>query len=168
MAREPFGRFLRLGYQHQKAVHGCDAPLFRVQKNLRSGGIEHHIQNPFQMGKLVQIYRGFPHIGIHSHRRGVDQNSGVGVEMQVVVVVLTGAGDDYHMGTGLLQHRHGSVGRAAAAQNQHFFAGNGQAACAEHGPEAEKVRIMSNQGTVRPADDGIHCAHLLRPVGQLI
>ena len=88
--------------------------------------------------------------------------------VQIVVVVLAGAGDDGDAGgPQLLQHGAHRGGGAAAAQYQHLFARHGDAAVGHHPGKAVGVGVVAVQGAVLPVDQHIHAAQLFRDGGQL-
>ena len=168
LAREPFGAFFGLCHQHLEAVHSYDTPFFRFQQKLGPGGVVDDIQNTLQIGKPCKIHGGNTHKRVHTHGGGIDDNGCIGMKVEVTVVVFSCAGDDDHLRAQRFQNGHSGVGCAAAAQNQHLFAGNRQTAVCYHGPEAEKIGVVANETAVASADNGVHCPQLLRHIGQLI
>ena len=106
-------------------------------------------------------------MGIHSHRGGVGDDLGVGVSIQMAVVVRTAAGNDGNVSAQLLQRGLHRDGGPAAAQHQSLFPGGVDAAAADHVEKAEQVCVVAVQRTVRPADEGIDALQPFRRLGQL-
>ena len=90
-SREPFGTFFGLGNQHFETIYGRQTQLFRVQEYGGPGRIVGQIQDCFQIWKLGQIVDDrIVHVGIHSHRSGVDDQGGIRVPEKIAVVVFAG------------------------------------------------------------------------------
>ena len=164
-SQEPFRRFLGLGHQHQQTIHRHQTTGFRIQQKLSPGGIVDDIQRAFQLGEQGQIHRGNAGVGIHAHRGGIDDDRRIGVEMEIVVIVLTGAGNGNDPGSEIFQSGDDGLGSAAGAQHQHLLATHIQTAGADHALEAEIVGIMAGEFAV-PADDAIDSAQLFGNGGE--
>ena len=54
-----------------------------------------HIQHPGQPGKRRQGHRGNAAIGVHAHRRSIDNDLPIPVAGQVLIVVLSMAGNHH-------------------------------------------------------------------------
>ena len=106
-------------------------------------------------------------MGIHSHRGGVGDDLGVGVAVQMVIIVRTAAGNDGNVSAQLLQRGLHRDGGPAAAQHQRLFPGGVDAAAADHIKKAEQVCVVAVQRTVRPADEGIDALQFCCRLGQL-
>ena len=106
-------------------------------------------------------------MGIHSHRGGVGDDLGVGVAVQMIVIVRTAAGNDGNVSAQLLQRGLHRDGGPAAAQYQRFFSSGVDAAAANHVEKAEQVCVVAVQRTVRTVDEGVDALQSFRRLGQL-
>ena len=106
-------------------------------------------------------------MGIHSHRGGVGDDLGVGVSIQMIVIVRTAAGNDGNVSAQLLQRGLHRDGGPAAAQYQRFFSSGVDAAAANHVEKAEQVCVVAVQRTVRTVDEGVDALQSFRRLGQL-
>ena len=153
---------LGLGHQHGKAAGVGDPQFLRLKDQGRPGGVIDDVQHPLAVGKLPEVHRCGPVAGVHAHRGGVGDDPGVGVAVQVIVVVGAAAGDDGDAGPQLFQGGLYRDGSAAAAQHQGLFPGGVNAAAADHVEKAVKVCVVAVEGAVRAADDGVDALQLGR------
>ena len=151
---------LGLGHQHGKAAGVGDPQLLRLEDQGRPGGVIDDVQHPLAVGELPEVHRCGPVAGVHAHRGGVGDDPGVGVAVQVIVVVGAAAGDDGDAGPQLFQGGLYRDGSAAAAQHQGLFPGGVNAAAADHVEKAVKVCVVAVEGAVRAADDGVDALQL--------
>ena len=150
---------LGLCHQHGQAVAAGDSPLFSLQKQSRAAGIVNDIQNAFTVGECGEIHRADTHGGIHSNRRGVDEDLCVRVAGQIFVVVFTGAGHHDHL-AGTHGFTYGLRGQrsAAAAEDDHLFAVYPDARPFRHPAEAGGIGVPGIKPAVRTADQRVDAA----------
>ena len=111
------------------------------------------------MGELAEIDKRLPVLGVHAHRSGIDNDLGVGVAAQVVVVVLPGAGDDHDLpGSQLGQYRAHREGGPAAAQHQSLLPRHLGSGGVELIQKSVVVGVVPQEGAVGAAEDGVHAA----------
>ena len=77
------------------------------------------------------------------------------MQVQIAVVVYSGAGYHDHLRPQFFQYCNSCTGCTAASKNKHFFAGNIQTAGLHHGQKAEIIRIVADETAIVP-DDCIH------------
>ena len=63
-------------------------PALSLEEQLGLRGVINEVKDTLTLGELVQIHRGNPVIGVHTHGGGVDDDLGVGVAVQILIVVL--------------------------------------------------------------------------------
>ena len=107
------------------------------------------------MGKLIQLHRGNAGVRVHPHRGGVDNGGSIGVAAQVLVVVLSGAGDNHRVCTQLFQNADHRPGSTPGAQHQHLFPFQRKAGALYHGRKAVVIGIVPPQAAVGPAENGV-------------
>ena len=109
-----------------------DAQLLRLEQQSGAGGVIDEVQHAARSGGRPADPTGeTPLLGYMPTGVVLTIISASRVAVQVVVVVLTGAGDDHDLGgPQLLQHGAHRGGGAAAAQHQDFFARHGDTAVA--------------------------------------
>ena len=122
------GGFLGLCYQHPKAVGAGDMKRFGIQQQLGAGGVVDHVQHPFQLGEPLQIHGRNAGVGVHADGGRVDDDGGVFVTLQVLVIVFPGTGNDHGLSTQLIQNSSDGIGSPAAAQHQNLLSGDIQTA----------------------------------------
>ena len=110
---------------------------------------------------------GFARVRVHTDRRGVDDHARVGVAVEVIIIIRPVAGDDRHMRAELLEHGLNGRGRAAVAEHERLLPRNVDAAVTHEILEAEGVGIIAIERAVRPADEHVHAAELLRDRREL-
>ena len=166
-AGKPLAGRLGLGHQHPQPVGPQQAPPLPVQQELGFGRVVDQIEDPLQRREDGQIHRGDPGVGVHTHRGGVDDVPGVGVSVQVLIVVRPGAGDgDDLSGAQVLQHGVDGQGGPAGAQHQHLLAADLGPGGAEEVQKAVIVGVVPVQGAVGPLHDGVDAADALRRRGE--
>ena len=81
--------FFGLRHQHPEPIFMGDSKRLGIQQQLGFGRVVDNIQYTHQTWEAAQINGGNAGVGIHPHRRCVDDYGSVGVEMEIVVVILT-------------------------------------------------------------------------------
>ena len=162
------GGFLGLCYQHPKAVGAGNMKRFGIQQQLGAGGVVDHVQHSFQLGEPLQIHGRNAGIGIHADGGRVDDDGGVFVTLQVLVIVFPGTGNDHGLSTQPSQNSSDGIGSPAAAQHQNLLSGDIQTASIQKGSKAKIVRVVAEKGAVLSADDGVHRPQLFSSRGQFI
>ena len=167
-AGKELGAALGLRRQHIKTACVGNAQRLRLQQQCRAGGVVDHIHHAAAVGEQAQIHGLLAVVGIHAHRRGVDDNVRVAVPVKVFVVIPAAAGDDRDFGRAqLFQHGAGSGGGAAAAQHQRFFAANGHAGVRHQTFQTERIGVVAVQGAVTAPYQRVDAADGFGGIGQL-
>ena len=141
---------------------------FGIQQKLGAGGVVDHVQHPFQLGKPLQIHGRNAGVGIHADGGRVDDDGGVFVTLQVLVIVFPGTGNDHGLSTQPSQNSSDGIGSPTAAQHQNLLSGDIQTASLQKGSKAKIVRVVAEKGTVPSADDGVHRPQFFRSRGQFV
>ena len=158
---------LGLSHQHGKPPGVGDVQFLRLQQQRGERRVINDVQHAFTLREQPQIHRRRAVMGIHPHRGGVDDDLGIGVAVQMVVIVRTAAGNDGNVSAQLLQRGLHRDGGPAAAQHQRLFPGGVDAAAADHIKKAEQVRVVAVQRAVRTVDEGVDALQSFRRLGQL-
>ena len=158
---------LGLRHEHVQSARARDAEAFRLQQQRRARGVIDDIEHARALRKLPQVDGGFARVRIHTDRRGVDDHARVGVAVEIVVVIRPVAGDDRHARAELLEHGLNGRGRAAVAEHERLLPRNVDAAVTHEVLEAEGIGIIAIERAVRPADEHVHAAELLRDRREL-
>ena len=92
-----------------------------LEEQLGFRRVVNEIKDTLTLGELVQIHRGNSVVWVHPHRRGVDDDLGIGVAVQILIVILPGTGDGNDLPCPQLgEYRAHRKGGSAAAQHQGF------------------------------------------------
>ena len=158
---------LGLRHEHVQPARARDAEAFRLQQQRRARGVIDDIEHARALRKLPQVDGGFARVRIHTDRRGVDDHARVGVAVEIVVVIRPVAGDDRHVRAELLEHGLNGRGRAAVAKHERLLPRDVDAAVTHEVLEAEGVGVVAVERAVRPADEHVHAAELLRDRREL-
>ena len=155
--------------QHVQPPQVGDAQGLRLLQQSGAGGVIDEVQHPLTVGELAQVHRGCGGVGIHAHRGGVDDDGGVLVAVQVVIVVLPGAGDHHNLPRPQLPQN--ILGREAGpprAQHQALPAQDADAALPHHALKAGRVGVVPQQGAVQLFEHGVHAADGGGGLGEVV
>ena len=94
----------------------------------------------------------------HAHRGGVDDHGGVIVLVEILVIILPGAGDHGDGGPLLPQHSLHRHRGAAGSQHQRLFSGQGNAAFLHHGVKSVGIGVVPAETAIEPAHHGVDAA----------
>ena len=98
-------RALGLRDKHIEPTHIRNAELFRLQDKRRARGIVDDIEYALELREERQVDGRHAAVRVHADGRGVHDDLGVRVAVQIVVVVLPFAGNDGHAARAhLLEH----------------------------------------------------------------
>ena len=89
--QEPLRGLFSLGNQHPKTAESGQTQFFGIHQKPGAGRIVNDIQNTFQTGQCPQVYRRDAGIRVHSNGGSINQNRGIGMLGDVLIIVLTAA-----------------------------------------------------------------------------
>ena len=159
----------RLGHKHQQAADAGDAAALGLEHQARAGGVVDNVDDAFERVEALERAGCVGTMREHTGGRAIDEQRGVGLLRDVVVVDLARATHGHHGGTQVAEHhaRRGA-GAARGAEHEGFLAGNLDTQLLDQALETEVVGIVAAQTTVGQARDGIDVAHAFGERAQLV
>ena len=161
-AGEHLAAALCLRHEHIQSARTRNAECLRLQQQRRARGVIHHVEHERALRELPQVDGGLADVRIHTDGCGVDDHLRIGVAPEIRVVVLAAAGDDRHARAKLREHGLNGCGRAAVSEHERLLPGDVHTAAAHKVFKAEGIGIVAVERAVRPADEHVHTAELLR------
>ena len=87
-----------LGNEHQQAADAGDAAALGLEHESRAGGVVDNVDDALERVKSFERARGVGAVGEHAGRRAVDEQRGIGLLRDVIVVDLARATHGYDDG----------------------------------------------------------------------
>ena len=72
-----------------KSAAGGNAPLLGIENERRFIGIIYNVENARQTGEYIKIHKPLSVFGIHSHGSCVDDDLGIGVAIDIFIIILS-------------------------------------------------------------------------------
>ena len=132
-----------------------NAQLLGLQQQRGFERVIDGVGHALQMRELLQAKGRLAVLREHAHRRGIEDNLGIRMAGEVLIVVFSRAGDGENLpGAQIFGRGMGGFGGAPAAQNEHFFAGKADARALYGIFQPGIIRIVAKEPAAA-VDDGI-------------
>ena len=134
----------RLGHKHEQTADAGDAATLGLEHESRAGGVVDDIDDALERAEALERARRVGAVREHTGRRAVDEQCGVGLLRDVVVIDLARATHGYDDGAQVAEH-HTCRGAGAAGGSEHedLLAGNLHTQLLDQALETEVVGVVA-------------------------
>ena len=159
----------RLGHKHEQTADAGDAATLGLEHESRAGGVVDDIDDALERVEALERARRVGAVREHTGRRAVDEQRGVGLQCDVVVVDLACAADGHHDRSQVAQH-HTCRGTGAAGGSEHedLLAGNLHTQLLDQALETEVVGVVAAQTAIGQTRDRVDVTHAFGERAQLV
>ena len=159
----------RLGHKHEQTADAGDAATFSLEHESRAGGVVDDIDDALERVEALERARRVGAVGEHTGRRAVDEQCGVGLLCDVVVVDLACASHGHDDRAQVAQHHTcRGAGTAGGAEHEGLLAGNLYAQLLDQALKTKVVGVVAAQTAIGQTRDGVDVAHAFGERAQLV
>ena len=158
-----------LCHKHEQAADAGDAVALGLEHQTRTGGVVDNVDDALERIESLERAGSVGAVGEHTGGRAVDEQRGIGLLRDVVVIDLARATHGYDDGSQIAEHHAGrSASATGGTEHEGFFAGNLNAQLLDKALKTEIVSVVAAQAAVGQACDGVDVAHALGQGTQLV
>lgn len=159
----------RLGHEHQQAADAGDAAALGLEHESRASGVVDNVDNALERIEPFERAGRVGAMGEHAGGRAVNEQCGVGLLRDVVVVDFARTADRHDDGAQVAEYHAGSgAGATGGTEHEGLLAGNLDAQLLDQTLEAKVVGVVAAQAAVGQARDGVDVSHTLGEWTQLV
>ena len=158
-----------MGHEHEQAADAGNAAALGLEHESRASGVVDNVDDALERIEPLERARRVGAVGEHTGRRAVDEQRGVGLLCDVVVVDLARAADRHDDGAQVAEHHAGSgAGATGGTEHEGLLAGNLYAQFLDKALKTKVVGVVAAQAAVGQARDGVDVAHALGERAQFV
>ena len=161
-----------MGHEHQQAADAGDAAALGLEHESRACRVVDNVDDALERIEPLERAGGIGTVGEHAGGRAVDEQCGIGLLRDVVVVNLARATHGHNDGAQISQH-HTCRGAGATGGTEHegLLAGNLYAQLLDQTLKTKVVGVVAAQAAVGQARDGVdvtQAAGYIAHAGEII
>ena len=158
-----------LCHKHEQAADAGDAAALGLEHQTRAGGVVDNVDDALERIEAFERAGSVGAVGEHAGRRAVDEQRGIGLLRDVVVIDLARATHGYDDGAQIAEHHTGRSARATGgAEHKDLLVGNFNAQLLDQTLKTKVVGVVAAQAAIGQARDGVDVAHALGQRAQLV